>query len=111
MSDIVAAIDRFLALPSDQLADGIFNVGSTRFRTLLELAEIVQQEYAVVSGTWAPIQTGIDDAPDPPLPHLDMSRAAAAGFVPRDDVHGEIRQILAVAGGTQETALGSGQSR
>jgi UDP-glucose 4-epimerase len=111
MSDVVDAIDHFLLWPRHQLEDALFNIGSNKLRTLLELATIVQHEYAGVSGRTAPIQTGVDDAPDAPTPPLAMDRAAAAGFVPRDDVHGEVRRILAVAGGSHEMAPRAGESR
>jgi UDP-glucose 4-epimerase len=98
MTDIVEAIQHFLRLPGRELGDGVFNIGSNRLRTLLEVAECVRDVYAGVSGTTpVPVQTGSDEGSEPPMPQLDVRKAAAAGFVPRDDMRGEIRLTLAAA--------------
>lgn len=106
VTDIVAAIELFVGLRDTELIADTFNIGSNRVRTLLELAEYVQDEYTQVSGRRVPIRTDTDVAPEPVMRHLDMTRAFSVGFTPRTDLREEIRRTLAAAAETQAEAVG-----
>jgi UDP-glucose 4-epimerase len=99
LSDVVAAVGHFLVLPSDRTGEGIFNIGSDRPRTLLEVAECARHEHGRLTGATVAIQTGADTSGERPMKHLDVTRAAAAGFSARTDLCDEIRQTLMAAAG------------
>ncbi len=99
VTDIVRAIDLFASAPDGVTGGGTFNVGSGRLHTVLSVAECVRDAFAEVSGRRIPIHVGAEAAAEPPMPHVDITRARAVGYVPEADLREELHRTLAAAAG------------
>ncbi len=99
VTDIVRAVELFAAVPDAMLGEGVFNIGGDRLRRILEIAECVRETFADMSGRQVPIHIGTSATPEPPMPHVDISRARALGYAPRADLRTEVRRTLEAAGG------------
>jgi UDP-glucose 4-epimerase len=91
LSDIVQVVIHFLRLPPAEYGDGLFNVGSARSMTILEMANLIASRCAQVLNITPPI---LAPSPGPetraePLDYC-IDKLNRVGFVPQDDYAAEI---------------------
>jgi UDP-glucose 4-epimerase len=93
VSDIVTAVDILLGADAARLADPVFNLGSGTTTSVRELAGIVAAEYRAAYGAAVQLRAPEPDGPAPTF-HYDVTRLRTLGFVPRTEMHREIRETL-----------------
>jgi len=99
VTDIVRALELFVAAPAAALGDGVLNIGGGGVRTTLEVAECVQAVFAEMSGRRVPIRVGTENGPRLLAPSVDISRARGLGYIPQVDFRKEVRRTLGAADG------------
>lgn len=99
VTDIVRAVEFFASIPDAMLGEGVFNIGGDRLRRILEIAECVREKFADISGRQVPIHLGAAAPLEAPTPPVDISRARALGYAPREDLRTEVRRTLEAAAG------------
>ncbi len=95
IAEICRAVSHVLALPTDALGDGLFNLASGRSLSTLDLARLIAVRTRVLLG----VEPSITHAPDDGVRLADVKfstgRFAATGFVLAPDLAREIDATLA----------------
>lgn len=95
LADVARAIAHVLALPAEACGDGLFNLGGGQSPTMRALADRIAARCEAVLGDRPQVRTGPAGANDTDAP-LDYrsGKLRATGFVPDDDIDGEIDATL-----------------
>jgi len=96
LSNAAEAISHLLGLPEAAWSGQVFNVGSGRGRSVLEMTEQIAERTQALFGFRPEIKTGIENNDGGTLPDITYSieRIAATGFVPDEDAESEIDATL-----------------
>lgn len=94
LGEIARAVEHFLRRP-EAWSDGLFNLGSGRSRSVLEIAELVAARSRAVLGHATPIERP-QAAPGEAAPDLDfrIDKLKRSGFAPSPDLEAEIDRTL-----------------
>ncbi|WP_075792937.1 SDR family oxidoreductase [Massilia putida] len=95
LADVARCVEHFIALPSDQLQDGLFNLGGQCVLSMFELASVVARRCEAVLGFLPPVERPMP-APGETAPDLlyAIDKLKAAGFSPVGGVEDEIDATL-----------------
>jgi len=80
LSDVAGAVNHVLQLHTDQLADGLFNLGGGGVMSILEMTERVAARWQVLTGREIAIVRPAGDSVSPPKLNYRCDKLAATGF-------------------------------
>lgn len=96
VEDVASAIDAVFKAPEKQLGEGVFNVGGQSVLSILNLVNRVAARSQVHLGKPVSVERPVGSA-DPGEPsglNFDVSRLAALGYSPRDQIDQETDRLL-----------------
>lgn len=96
MTDIVGAVEHLLRLPSDELGQGVFNLGGEDSPKILDLAHLVRERARLVFGFEPAVVAPPGEPGAAPAADLDFrsDRLLATGFERQGTLAGEIDGTL-----------------
>lgn len=94
LGDVARAVDHLLRLDAGQLADGLFNLGSGKAMSILEMTERIAARWQVLTGRDIAIVRPVGDGVLPPALNYHCEKLAATGFMLTSQVDREIDDTL-----------------
>ena len=105
LSDVARAVEHCLGLLD--WGDGLFNVGTGRNMSVLELAQLIAETYTACRGKHVPVECGSKAPGGPTLPfEFAIEKLLGAGFVLRGQIAEEVAGTFKLI--EQEVATGAG---
>lgn len=94
-TDVCATVDHSLQMPTQQIADGLFNLGGRKSLQIIQMAEIIAARCAGVLGFRPNIEKP-DETPDsvPPAFEYSSDKLLSTGLVLNSDIEKEIDSLL-----------------
>ena len=95
MKDVIQAVDLLMRKPYEKLGDGIFNVGSGKSTSIIEMCSKIKDVYTKYYGKDLPIiiPKDVPKQDDTPV-DFDISKIQKLGFKPSQDYETEILNTL-----------------
>lgn len=100
LGDVARAVNHLLQLDAPELADGLFNLGSGRAVSILDMTERIAARWRALSGRDIAIVRPAGNGAVPAPLHYRCDKLAATGFALRNEVDHEIDSTLAMCMGT-----------
>ena len=96
IKDIIQAINIVINVQNDKLEDGLFNVGGNNPLSIVEIAQIIADEYKNLYGTNVKIQfaPNLKEIKHNIDFHFSIDKIKALGYTPRQQFHEEIQKTL-----------------
>jgi UDP-glucose 4-epimerase len=94
LGDVGRAVNHLLQLDTDQLADGLFNLGGGKAMSILEMTERVAARWQALTGSEIAIVRPAGDDVPPPVLSYRCDKLAATGFTLTSEVNREIDDTL-----------------
>jgi UDP-glucose 4-epimerase len=97
IADVCRAVEHLLALPTDKLGDGLFNLGGENPMRILEMAELIARRCTAVLG-FRPDILHKGPAPDELSPEFEyrIDKLKSTGFNLQSDIEAEIDETLRI---------------
>ena len=94
LGDVGRAVNHVLQLDTDQLADGLFNLGGGKAMSILEMTERIAARWQALTGREVAIVRPAGDSAPPPVLNYRCDKLAATGFTLTSEVNREIDDTL-----------------
>ncbi len=94
LGDVGRAVNHVLQLDTDQLADGLFNLGGGKAMSILEMTERIAARWQALTGREVAIVRPAGDSAPPPVLNYRCDKPAATGFTLTSEVNREIDDTL-----------------
>jgi UDP-glucose 4-epimerase len=94
LGDVARAVNHVLQLDTDQLADGLFNLGGGKAKSILEMTERIAARWQALTGREIAILRPAGDNVLPPALNYRCDKLAATGFILTSEVDREIDDTL-----------------
>lgn len=94
LGDVGRAVNHLLQLDTDQVADGLFNLGGGKAVSILEMTERIAARWQALTGCEIAIARPVGDSAPPPLLNYRCDKLAATGFTLTSEVNREIDDTL-----------------
>ncbi len=95
LADVAEAVVHFTRLPLSKTGNGLFNLGSGASMRVMDMAQLISDEYEKIYGKVIPIL--LPDAAvatDEPVLDFDITKLCATGFLPANNFSSEINEML-----------------
>ena len=94
LGDVAGAVNHVLQLDANQLANGLFNLGSGRAMSIFEMTERIAARWLVLTGRKIAIVRPVGDSAPSAILRYRCDKLAATGFVLTSQIDREIDETL-----------------